>query len=201
MDKNFLLSLPAILFGLTIHEYAHGYVAARLGDPTAKFSGRLTLNPLKHLDPIGIISALLFRIGWAKPVPIDPFNFPDPKKGILLVSLAGPSANFLIAFLSGILTRVFKFLPSPFLFQLFSLSVIYNLIFASFNLIPIPPLDGSKILSYFLPERLNFYYMELERYGFYLLLMIIVIGNLVGIPILFWLINPFVSFFYRLFIG
>lgn len=199
MSKDFLLSLPAILFGLTIHEYAHGYVAYKLGDPTAKFSGRLTLNPLKHLDPIGIISAILFRIGWAKPVPIDPFNFRDRRKGILLVSLAGPGANFITAFLSGILARFLNY--SPFFSQLFSLSVIYNLIFASFNLIPIPPLDGSKILNYILPSRMGLYFMELERYGFYLLLIIIVMGNLLGIPILFWIINPLVSFFYRLFVG
>ncbi len=199
MDSNFLLRLPVILFGLTIHEYAHGYVAYKLGDPTAKFSGRLTLNPLKHLDPIGVISAILFQIGWAKPVPIDPFNFRDMKKGILLVSLAGPGANFISAFLSGVIARFLN--TSSFFFQLFSLSVIYNLTFASFNLIPIPPLDGSKVLSYILPSRIGFYFMELERYGFYLLLIIIVMGNLLGMPVLFWIINPFVSFFYRLFVG
>jgi|UniRef100_A0A7C3UWJ7 Zn-dependent protease len=200
MDRNLLLSLPGILFGLTFHEYAHGFVALKLGDPTAKFSGRLTLNPLKHIDPLGLISAILFRIGWAKPVPIDPFNFSDRKKGLLLVSLSGPGANLFLAFLSGILARLtINF--SSFLYQLFHFSVIYNLIFAFFNLIPIPPLDGSKVLSYILPEEAAFYYMELERYGFYFIFLIIIISNLLGIPILFYLINPLVSLFYRLFAG
>ncbi len=199
MDRDLLLSIPAILFGLTVHEYAHAYVANKLGDPTAKFFGRLTFNPLKHLDPIGLFSAFLFRIGWAKPVPIDPANFRNPKRDTLFVSLAGPLSNLLVAFLSGILARIIS--SPPFFFQLLSFFLFYNLIFAFFNLIPIPPLDGSKILSYILPIKLRFLYMELERYGFFLLLGIIVIGNLIGFPILFWLISPLLNFFSRLFLG
>ncbi len=200
MSPSLLLSLPAILFGLTVHEYAHGYVAYKLGDPTAKFSGRLTFNPLSHLDPIGIFSAILFRIGWAKPVPIDPLNFRNMRRDILLTSLAGPGSNFIVAFLSGLLVRFFTPI-SPFFSQLFDSFVIYNLIFAFFNLIPIPPLDGSKIISYILPQKAVFYYMELERYGFFILLFIIVIGNLLGFSLLFWIMNPFLNFFYRLFVG
>jgi len=203
VSTDFFLTLPAILFGLTIHEYAHGYVAYRLGDPTAKLAGRLTLNPLKHLDLMGTLAVLIFRIGWAKPVPIDPYYFKNIKRDTILVSLAGPLSNFSLAFLSGlILQLVTPNLPTNSFFVLILRDfVLYNLIFCAFNSLPIPPLDGSKVLSYILSDKASLYYMQLERYGFFILLFIIFIGQLFGAPLLWWVIGPFVNFFSKLFAG
>lgn len=197
-----ILSLPAILFALTIHEYSHGYVAYRMGDPTAKFAGRLTFNPIKHIDIFGFLAFLLFRFGWAKPVPINPYNFRDVKKGILYTSIAGPLSNFLLALLCGLILRI---LPTNFklllpLVIMFQLGVIYNLIFCAFNLIPIPPLDGSKVLFSLLPTKYAHIEYTLERYGFFILIGLIFI-NMAGIPILWGWIGPFVNLFGQLFSG
>jgi len=215
-----LLRAPAILFNLTIHEFSHGYVADRLGDPTARYSGRLTLNPLKHLDLIGTIAIFLFHFGWAKPVPLNPHNFRNPRRDTMLSSIAGPIANIACAMVSGIMLR---FLPSRFLNNasyiffsggrvlpanlgeftgviLFSL-FFYGLVLAAFNLIPIPPLDGSKILYYFLPSNLAYEYMKIERFGFFILIGIIFLGSLAGIPIIWGIIQPFISIFSYLFLG
>jgi Zn-dependent protease len=198
--RALIISVPAILFGLTIHEFMHGYVAYKLGDPTAKLAGRLTLNPLSHLDLIGTISLFLFRIGWAKPVPINPYNFSDIKKGVILTSLAGPLTNFLSALFFGIGYRLIN--PSSFFLDYLLRSfVLYNLILAFFNLLPIPPLDGSKIFMYILPYKYREYYMEVESYGFYILIGLIFIGSLIGIPILWGIISPFINFFYQIFTG
>lgn len=207
MSERFLeliLSLPPLLLALTIHEYFHGYVAYRMGDPTAKFAGRLTFNPLKHIDPIGFIAFIIFRFGWAKPVPINPYNFYNYKKGIIYTSIAGPLSNFFLAFIFGILLRIlYPFIVntnlSP-LWLMLQLGVIYNLILCAFNLIPIPPLDGSKVLFNLLPPRYYNLEIYLERYGFFLLIGLIFIDNL-GIPILWGWIGPFVNLFLRLFSG
>ncbi len=198
--RTLIISAPAILFGLSFHEFMHAYVAYKLGDPTAKFAGRLTLNPLKHLDLIGTIALFFFRIGWAKPVPINPYNFSDMKKGVILTSLAGPAANFFLAMVFGILYRLIN--PTSLFLNLFLTSfVIYNLILAFFNLLPIPPLDGSKIFMYILPYKYRERYMEIESYGFYILIGLIFLGSLIGIPILWRIISPFINFFYQIFTG
>jgi Zn-dependent protease len=199
-----ILSLPPILLALTVHEYFHGYVAYRMGDPTAKFAGRLTFNPLKHIDPIGFFAFIFFRFGWAKPVPVNPYNFYDYKKGIVLTSIAGPSSNFILALISGILLRIIHLSPiSDTLFPLMlmlKLSIIYNLILCAFNLIPVPPLDGSKFLFNILPRRYSELEYQLERYGLFILIGLIFIDNM-GIPLLWGWIGPFVKFFGTLFGG
>lgn len=155
--------LIILFLSIIIHEIAHGSVAFYLGDPTAKYAGRLSLNPLKHLDPLGSIilplSLLLLTggrgpiFGWAKPVPINPYNFRDQKWGNLKVAIAGPSTNFLIALFFGLLIR---FLPLPLaIIKLFSIIVIYNFFWGLFNLVPIPPLDGHHILFAVLPKRFS----------------------------------------------
>ncbi len=197
---NIILSAPAILFGLTIHEFSHGYVASILGDPTAREQGRLTLNPLKHLDPIGTI--LLFlpwtRFGWARPVPINPKNFKYPLRDLAIASLAGPISNFLVAIVSGIVTRIFTALNiAGFAWQMAANFVIFNLILCFFNLIPIPPLDGSRLVYYLLPPRLAVHYGRLEEYGF--LSMVIIF--LFGLPLFRMVILPVVITTARIFTG
>ncbi|MGQ9817673.1 MAG: site-2 protease family protein [bacterium] len=199
-----ILSLPPLLLALTVHEYFHGYVAYQMGDPTAKFAGRLTFNPIKHIDPIGFIAFMIFRFGWAKPVPINPYNFYNYKKGLIYTSLAGPLSNFSLAFLFGLSLRI---LHSPFLTNnlmplwiMLQYGMLYNLILCAFNLIPIPPLDGSKILFNLLPRRYAYLENYLERYGFIFLVGLIFMDNL-GIPILWGWIGPFVNLFVRLFSG
>jgi Zn-dependent protease len=200
-----VISIPAILVVITIHEFFHGYVAYRLGDPTAKFAGRLTLNPIKHIDPFGFIAFLLLRFGWAKPVPVNPYNFRDMKKGMLYTSLAGPLSNFLFAIPLGILLRLFPQLLQNNVLRpiglMLGLGLFYSLILCAFNLIPIPPLDGSKVLFSLLPPRYTYIEHWLERYGFMLLLGLIFFDRITGIPILWGWIGPFVNIFTRLFAG
>lgn len=181
IQKIALTAVPFFL-GITCHEFAHGYVSWLLGDPTAKNAGRLTLNPLKHLDLLGTLSLIITQIiGWAKPVPIDPRYYKNPKKDCILVSVAGPLANI---FLSVLFYGLYLFFGetanmfSPYLqIKLFAplatisiYGVIINLILALFNLLPIPPLDGSKILLSLLPPQAALTYMRLEPYGFLLIL-------------------------------
>jgi Zn-dependent protease len=200
--QSIILSAPAILFALTIHEFSHGYVAWRLGDPTAKMMGRLTLNPLKHLDPIGTIALFLFRFGWAKPVPIDPRNFRHPTRDMAISGLAGPAANLLTAAVSGLILRVlFLFHIGGFVAAVATYFVLFNLILCFFNLIPIPPLDGSRLLYHLLPPNLAAGYARLERYGFIILIAIILAGNLTGVSLLSLYITPLLRIFSLLFVG
>ncbi|NLP17609.1 MAG: site-2 protease family protein [Firmicutes bacterium] len=173
-----IFRIPALLLAITVHEYAHGKMADYLGDPTARYAGRLTLNPLAHLDPLGLLMLWIFRFGWAKPVPINPFHFHNRRQGIILVSLAGPAANLVTAF---VVLLVFKFWPGTGLVvrQILSLAFIYNLYLAVFNLIPIPPLDGSKVLWGFLPPSRAHAFSKLETYGPIILIILIYLG-LVG---------------------
>jgi len=176
---------PPFLFALTVHEVAHGYVAYRFGDPTAKMQGRLTLNPLKHLDPLGVLAFFIMKIGWAKPVPVDSRYFKDPVRQLMLVSLAGPAANLVLALASGILARVLILLAGllpAFLFwpllKMLVAGVWINIMLAVFNLVPIPPLDGSKILQGLLPPRQAMQFARLEPFGFIILLILFYTGIL-----------------------
>ena len=205
MVESFLLLAPPILLAITFHEYAHGWTAMKFGDPTAKMMGRLTLNPLVHLDPIGTLMLFLVHFCWAKPVPVDPRYFSDPKRQMLWVALAGPVANMILAFFSGIL--IIGFASSNFMFSsntaiignmlVYSLQI--NLALAVFNMLPIPPLDGSKILRGLLPYEYEHIAVQMEQYGPWVLMPIILFGMMTGVS-LFWIfIGPFVSFFSSLF--
>ncbi len=171
-----IIQAPPLLFALTVHELAHGYVAFRLGDPTAKMAGRLTMNPLKHLDPLGVLAFIIMKIGWAKPVPVDPRYFKNPSRDMLLVALAGPGSNVALAIASAVLARllvVLNILPFAILQPVVAMlvaSVWINLMLAIFNCIPIPPLDGSKVLMGLLPPQAANSYAKLEPFGFLLLL-------------------------------
>jgi Zn-dependent protease len=200
--QGLILSAPAILFGLTIHEFSHGWVAWQLGDPTAKMMGRLTLNPLKHLDPIGTIALFLFRFGWAKPVPIDPRNFRHPTRDMAISSLAGPGANLLTAAVAGLVLRVlFLFHIGGFFTTLIMYFVLFNLILCFFNLIPIPPLDGSRLVYHLLPPNLAAGYARLERYGFIILIGVIMLGQLTRVNILWLYMDPLLRIFSLIFVG
>ncbi|MDD5073306.1 MAG: site-2 protease family protein [Candidatus Omnitrophica bacterium] len=189
---DLVIIIPIFLFAMIIHEIAHGWVAYKLGDPTAKFSGRLTLNPVSHIDPIGTIllpitlmimgSPVVF--GWAKPVPINFMGLRNPKKDIAWVGAAGPLANVMLAFALVAAYRLFPFLHEPLLKGLMFYAISINLILAAFNLIPIPPLDGSRILFSFLPPRMAMSYMSIEPYGFMILFVMLWMG------FLNWFVNP-----------
>jgi Zn-dependent protease len=173
-----LFRIPALLIALTIHEYSHARAAVALGDPTPRFMGRLTLNPIPHLDPIGLLMLWLFKFGWAKPVEINPNNFHNYRQGMLYVSLAGPLSNVVLAFFTYMVGEVLAHmgLLSDFWFKMLLMLYIYNLILAVFNMIPIPPLDGSKILASLFPAFEGRVYGFLERYGFIILLALVYLG-------------------------
>ena len=165
----FVMSGVACLISLTVHELSHGLVAYRLGDPTAKLNGRLTLNPLSHIDWIGLFLLLAVGVGWAKPVPVDPRNFKNPRKGMAITALAGPFSNFVLALVSlGMGSLLFHFAPAnrPLAYILLFLCqlAVLNVGLGLFNLIPFPPLDGSRVLEMLLPERAYRWVMRYERY-------------------------------------
>lgn len=200
---SYILAIPPILFALTVHEYFHGYVALRMGDPTAQFAGRLTFNPIKHIDLFGFLAFILFRFGWAKPVPVNPYNFTDRKKGILYTSLAGPVSNLTCAMIFGIILRFFPtditiLIP---IWAIIGGGLVFNLIFCAFNLIPIPPLDGSNVLFSLLPPQYAHIEYWLTRYGFYILIGLIFMDRITGLPILWGWIRPFLMFFGQLSAG
>lgn len=202
--SQLIILAPPLLFALTIHEFAHGFVASRLGDPTARDAGRLTLNPLKHLDPLGTIAFFFIKIGWAKPVPVNPSYFKNPRKDMLWVALAGPATNLAVAVASAILTKGIWLLATilPYsaaieailvpLNAMLIASVWINLVLCIFNFLPIPPLDGSRILMGLLPDRLALSYMRVERFGFILILILAFSG------ILSKVIVPIISFAHSL---
>ena len=195
--RLYAIMAPGLLIALILHEVAHGYVAYLLGDPTAKAQGRLTLNPLKHLDPIGTLAFFFVRFGWARPVPVNPRYFKNPRQGMMLTAMAGPGTNFGLAGLFALALHVMPGLgvpPGNFLFLACYYGVFVNLILGAFNLIPIPPLDGSNILAYFLPPRMAYKYTAFGRYGFILLIGLIVVSNFTEFSLLGEIILPFVSF-------
>ena len=179
-----------VIFAITVHEVAHGWMAKQFGDMTADREGRLTLNPLKHIDPLGtiIVPGLLlitmtgFIFGWAKPVPVDARNFKDPKKAMMVVALAGPLSNLLMAIAWALLIRVavainLEFVSMPLIYMGVA-GITINLVLALINLLPIPPLDGSRILSGLLPDYWAWRYNQLERFGFLILLLLLMTNAL-----------------------
>jgi Zn-dependent protease len=184
--EKILYIVPILLFSVVVHEYAHGYVAYRWGDPTAAVMGRLTLNPIPHIDPMGslLVPTLMlatggFLFGWAKPVPVNPDNYRNRKLGDVTVSLAGPASNVLLALLFTVLWIGSRRLlgSDPLMVTLnpvFATAIQLNLILAAFNLLPIPPLDGSHVLSNFLPRKLAYNYMSLARFGFLILFALLI---------------------------
>jgi Zn-dependent protease len=199
-----IFQLAVLLMSVVVHEFAHGWVAYRLGDSTARYYGRLTLNPIKHLDFWGsfLVPLMIFVFsngqaifGWAKPVPFNPYNLRDQRYGIAKVAAAGPIANLSVALIFGLF---FRFMPisilaSSGLGQIFSLIIFLNILLAVFNLIPLPPLDGSKILFTFLPRSLDNLRVFLEQYGMFILLFFIFFA--------FQWILPLVFLIYRLIVG
>lgn len=178
---NLLIGIPAVLLCLSVHEACHGYAAYALGDPTAKNAGRLTLDPLKHLDPIGALCLLLFHLGWAKPVPVNTRYFKKPKRDMALVALAGPVSNFVLALIALFLRQIFVNGTSSIMFALMLFChtiATMSIGLGVFNLIPVPPLDGSKILFSFLPPRIEWKYKQYEQYIQFGMLALLLIGVL-----------------------
>lgn len=183
---SMIAGIPGLIIALAIHEYAHAFVADRLGDPTPRMMGRLTLNPVAHIDPIGLIMLFIARFGWAKPVMIDPSNFKNWRTGEIWVSLAGPASNLLVGFLAAFMQVLLYRLGlwSSGLDLVITLIMIYNVNFAIFNMIPLPPLDGSKVLLAFLPAQWQEKMAIVERYSFLILiaLMMTPIFSMILVP-------------------
>jgi Zn-dependent protease len=203
-----LIAVPIFLFSLTVHEFAHGYIAYRLGDPTAKNAGRLTFNPIPHIDPMGALAFVIsdFTFGWARPVPVMPYNFKDVKKGMLWSAAAGPASNLILAFGFGLLFRIAPgFVDDPQFSDIVAAFTLYgvriNCALAFFNMIPLPPLDGSKILFGLLPDKYDHIALRLERIGPIGLIVLIMMGLFTGISVIWMIIGPFVTLFYGLFTG
>ena len=199
-----IILIPVLIFALCFHEFSHAYVAYILGDDTAQRQGRLTLNPLAHLDPIGSLMILLVGFGWAKPVPVNPLNLNDRHSGMMKVAFAGPASNLLLAFLAGCLVRVVNAFDFP-INQTFS-TVIYfflyiNIALAIFNLIPVAPLDGSQIFGTLIGRKNPELAWKLQVNGPKILFGLILFGLITGFSIIGAIISPFIKFFLYLFAG
>jgi Zn-dependent protease len=206
-----IIQLPILLISLTVHEFSHGYVAYILGDDTAKRAGRLTLNPISHIDPIGLLMLFIARIGWAKPVPINPYNFQNYKRDTALTAAAGPAANFTLAILlSVVFNLIKKFDPdimyyasgfTQFWLGMLLYAILINLALGLFNLIPIPPMDGSKILGGFLSDEAYYKYTAKERQGAQILMIVLAISFIFRLNIIGAIIMPPLNFFLNLLTG
>jgi len=199
-----IIQIAILLMSIVIHEVSHGAMAYKLGDPTAKNAGRLTLNPIKHLDLWGSVLIPLFLLvfrspvlfGWAKPVPYNPYNLKNQRQGSAMVAGAGPASNLLVALIFGLFLRFVPLGNSIYaynLIQIFGLIVLLNILLAVFNLIPIPPLDGSKILFAILPYRYDYIRKALEQYGLFILIFFIFFLFQYILPIVFWLFKIIVG--------
>ena len=182
---DYIYIVVAALFAIILHEIAHGLVSTWLGDPTPKRQGRLSLNPLKHLDPIGTLCLIFFHVGWAKPVVVNPYYYKNKKRGMALVALAGPLMNFLLAIFSIIIMAIFVKVNaySNVLIIIYNFLLYFSVInlgLGLFNLIPIPPLDGSRILGAFLKDDTYEQYMKYERYGFIIIAILLALSSLRG---------------------
>jgi Zn-dependent protease len=175
---SFILIAIPLLYSIIFHELAHGWVAYLMGDPTAKSLGRLSLNPIKHLDPMGTIMLFIFGFGWAKPVPVNFNQLRDRHKGMILVSAAGIITNMLLAFIALFLSRLLSLSPSSMPAVLLYYFAQINIILAAFNLIPLPPLDGSKILMGFASPSVQDFLFRIERYGFFIIIALLYLGVL-----------------------
>lgn len=188
---HLVFTAAAVLLAATVHEYAHAYAAVQLGDPTPRWLGRLTLNPLAHLDPLGTLLLLLVGFGWAKPVPVDPRNFQDPRRGVLLVAVAGPLANVCFMAVLGALYRLGLVPEGGWVGALWFRLLYVNAVLAVFNLLPIPPLDGSRVLGALLRGEAEYAYARLQPYGGLLLVVLLAtgwLGPLLRTPVM-WLVR------------
>lgn len=202
----YLLFIPHVLFAISIHEGSHAYAAYYFGDDTAALMGRVTLNPLKHLDPWGVVAFIIMHFGWAKPVPVNPGRLRNPRRDEMLVSLAGPASNFALALVFVLILRLFwrQMLAGPgilnTLFLFLALGTQLNAVLGFFNLIPVPPLDGSHILAWFLPRDLARRFEQSAQYGMFILLGLIML-SFIGINVFGYLIGLPMAAFLRITLG
>lgn len=193
---SFVIVAVFLIAAISVHEFSHAFMADHLGDPTPRLAGRLTLDPRSHLDPLGTLLLFFVGFGWGKPVPFDPFNLKDPKRDSALISFAGPLSNLLMAILASIIIRLTNFLPflflSSILTQVLSLFVYFNVMLAVFNLLPVHPLDGFKVVAGLLPKKYYSDWLALEPYGMFFLIMLIF--PFFGRSALSQIISPIINF-------
>ena len=194
-----VLLIPVLLFALVFHEFSHGWVANKLGDPTAKYAGRLTLNPVAHLDMMGSLMILFVGFGWAKPVPVDSRYLANPRTDMMKIAFAGPASNLLLALIAGSFIRFTGNLGS--LSTMLMMFTQINIMLAVFNMIPIPPLDGSQIFSGLMIRKNPDLVVKLQIYGPQILMGLILFGMFTSISPIWLLMSPFVNFFMLLFVG
>lgn len=181
LPENLIFLLPSLLLAITVHEFAHAWVSHRLGDPTPRYNERITLNPLAHIDPLGMITLLLFGFGWGKAVEIDPSYYRNQRQGVMLVSVAGPVSNILMAFFLMLgfvlLLTLNPLLQGSFVMELLSTAFSINIVLAVFNMLPVPPLDGSKVLASLLPRKYSYHFQSMaQQWGFFILIALMATG-------------------------
>ena len=199
-----IILLPILIFSLCFHEFSHGYIAYRLGDHTAARSGRLTLNPLAHLDPIGSLMILFVGFGWARPVPVNPINFSNPRVDMMKVAFAGPASNLILAFIAGLMIRFISYsdlISNEILYQTLYVFSFINIALAVFNMLPIAPLDGSQIFGNMISKNNPELAWKLQMYGPKILIGLIIIGIVTPFSLLGTIMMPFIKFFLFLFAG
>ena len=199
-----IILLPILIFSLCFHEFSHGYIAYRLGDHTAARSGRLTLNPLAHLDPIGSLMILFVGFGWAKPVPVNPINFSNPRVDMMKVAFAGPASNLILAFIAGLMIRFVNYsdvMSNGILYQTLYVFSFINIALAVFNMLPVAPLDGSQIFGNMISKNNPELAWKLQMYGPKILMGLILIGIVTPFSLLGTIMMPFIKFFLFLFAG
>ena len=194
-----VMLLPVLLFALVFHEFSHAWVANKLGDPTAKYAGRLTLNPMAHLDLFGSLMILFVGFGWAKPVPVDSGYLADPRKDMMKIAFAGPASNILLAFLAGTMIRATGYMGA--ITSMLMMFTQINIMLAVFNMIPIPPLDGSQIFSGLMIRKNPDSVYKLQVHGPQILMGLILFGMFTNISPIWWVMSPFVNLFMFLFAG